>query len=313
MTHATVSSILSSSLTRRRAVQRAVIAGAGAGVALSLGGPGFAMAHRAGRAQSELPEVTIVAREMAFEVAESFEGGVVRLVLDNQGELDHHVMFMRVNDDATVDDLLAALAEPSFEPIFAVSSSHGGPMAAPGATGSVVVDLPAGDYVLICAIPAEDGMPHYAMGMQAVVKVTEPAATATLPEATGTIELMEMMFHGLGETYAAGPAAFEVVNSGVLLHEMAVLQLAEGFTAEMFMEAVLAPPTSTPAAAEAAAPSGPPPFAMLGGVAPMNPGFTNFLELDLTPGGYVAICFVPDTETGAPHAALGMVMPFSVE
>lgn len=79
----------------------------------------------------------------------------------------------------------------------------------------------------------------------------------------------------------------------------------------MLLEMFSAPPSATPEAAPAEQ-QGPPPFANIGGVAPMNPGFTNFLPLELTAGEYVAICFVPDTETGAPHAALGMVMPFVV-
>ncbi len=306
-----IASMLEHSLSRRNLVQRAAIAGAGAGVALASGGR-FALAHQDGAGDGEYPEVVIVAREMAFEVAESFEGGFVKLTLDNQGTMDHHVMMMRVNDDATVDDVLAALAEPSFEPVFAVATSLGGPAAGPGLTASVIVDLPAGSYVLICAIPGPDGMPHYAMGMQAVVDVTAPAVALEAPAADATVELMEMMFHGMGESFAAGPTTWEVVNAGAAIHELLVMQLAEGFTSDMFLELVLAPPTEATPGDEAAEPAGPPPFAMIGGVAPMNPGQTNFLPLDLAAGDYVAICFVPDPETGAPHAALGMVMPFVV-
>jgi hypothetical protein len=156
-------------------------------------------------------------------------------------------------------------------------------------------------------------MPHYQMGMQAVVEVVEPAAALQAPEAAATVELMEMMFHGMGEGYAAGPTTWEVVNAGAAIHELLVMQLAAGFTGQMFMDLVLAPPAEATPGEEAAAPDGPPPFAMIGGAAPMNPGETNYLPLDLVAGEYVAICFIPDAETGAPHAALGMVMPFVVE
>lgn len=301
-------SMFESRLSRRVVMQRAAVAGAGAALALS--GGGFALAGHQGH-DAEYPELVIVAKEMSFDVAETFEGGVVKLTLDNQGEMDHHAMFMRVNDDATLEDLQAALETPDFGAVFAVSTSHGGPMVGPGLKGSVIVDLPAGAYVLICAIPDETGMPHYQMGMQAVVEVTTPAAaTALAPEADATIELMEMMFHGLEADFAAGPVTLEVVSAGAAIHEMAVLQLAEGFTSDMLMEMLFAPPSATPEAAPAQ--QGPPPITNIGGVAPMNPGFTNFLPLELTAGEYVAICFVPDTETGAPHAALGMVMPFIV-
>jgi uncharacterized cupredoxin-like copper-binding protein len=302
-------SMLESRLSRRVVMQRAAVAGAGA--ALALGGSQFALAGHQGAEGAEYPELVIVAKEMSFEVAETFEGGVVKLTFDNQGQMDHHAMFMRVNDEATLEDVQAALATPDFGAVFAVSTSYGGPMAGPGMKASVILDLPAGTYVLICAIPGDDGMPHYMMGMQAVLEVTTPAATTVLaPEADATVELMEMMFHGLAPEFAAGPVTLEVVNAGAAIHELALLQLAEGFTSDMFMEMVLAPPSATPEAAVAE--QGPPPFAIIAGVAPMNPGFINFLPLELTAGEYVSICFIPDTETGAPHAALGMVMPFVV-
>jgi uncharacterized cupredoxin-like copper-binding protein len=295
-------------LTRRTALRGAAAASVAGAFALRGGRDIFA--RQATPAAAEYPEVVIVATDYAFEVPETFEGGVVRLTLDNQGVMDHHAMFMRVNDDATVEDVQAALMEPSFEPVFAVSASAGGPMAAPGMKASVIADLAAGSYVLICAIPGPDGMPHYAMGMQAVVEVTEASAIAERPVTDGKVELMEMMFHGLAPDLAAGTHTWEVVNAGAAIHELIVMQLAPGFTADQFMEILAAPEGATPEGE--AAPSGPPPFTMVGGVAPMNPEHTNYLPLDLVAGEYVAICFVPDPATGAPHAALGMVMPFTV-
>jgi hypothetical protein len=34
--------------------------------------------------------------------------------------------------------------------------------------------------------------------------------------------------------------------------------------------------------------------------------------VDLTPGAYVAICFVPDATDGVPHVEHGMALPFEV-
>ncbi len=44
----------------------------------------------------------------------------------------------------------------------------------------------------------------------------------------------------------------------------------------------------------------------------LSAGKTMWLEFDLAPGTYVALCFFPDPETGMPHAALGMVQLFTV-
>jgi hypothetical protein len=55
-----------------------------------------------------------------------------------------------------------------------------------------------------------------------------------------------------------------------------------------------------------------PPFSEHGGVAPMNPSYTNHFEVDPASGGYAVICFVADPETGAPHFAPGMAAGITV-
>jgi len=304
-------SLFGTRLTRRKAVQGVLAAGA-AGAFTLRGLPAFA--HQATPAEGDYPELVIVATEYAFDLPASIESGFTKLTLDNQGMMDHHAMFMRVNDDATLDDVQAALKEPAFDPVFAVSASIGGPSAGPGAKGSVIADLQPGTYVLICAIPDEQGIPHYALGMQAVLEVTEGAATAAAPAADAKIELMEMMFHGLEGEVAAGAHTWEVANVGSAIHEMIVLQIAPGITFDQVQQMILTPPEATPMDHAEASPAamGPPPVMAVGGVAPMNPGFTNYAQFEFTPGEYFMICFVPDQATGAPHAALGMIMPFTV-
>ena len=52
-----------------------------------------------------------------------------------------------------------------------------------------------------------------------------------------------------------------------------------------------------------------------GYVGVMSPGQSNYVTLDLTPGEYVATCFVPDHRgdaTGTPHFMLGMMQNFTV-
>ena len=36
------------------------------------------------------------------------------------------------------------------------------------------------------------------------------------------------------------------------------------------------------------------------------------MHVDLEPGEYIALCFVPDANDGAPHLVHGMVLPFTV-
>ena len=50
----------------------------------------------------------------------------------------------------------------------------------------------------------------------------------------------------------------------------------------------------------------------MAGVAPISADQTVFVELNLEPGNYVAVCFMPDRETGMPHALKGMFVVFQV-
>jgi hypothetical protein len=36
------------------------------------------------------------------------------------------------------------------------------------------------------------------------------------------------------------------------------------------------------------------------------------MHVDLAPGDYVALCFLPDAGDGAPHLAHGMALPFTI-
>lgn len=266
-------------------------------------------------AVEDYPEVEITAADFSFELPASIPAGLTRLTLKNDSVIDHHAMFMRLNDDAELADLEAALTQPDLGPIFAVSQSLGGPDVGAGLQATVIADLPAGQYMVICVIPEADGIPHYMMGMQAPLEVTEATEALAAPVADATVELVDFAFEMPAMKIAAGPQIWAAPNVGEQVHEMVIMRQAPGVTFAQVQEMLSAPPATPAAGAEAspmAAMSGPPPFALIGGVAPMSPGFTNWAVLDLEAGDYFAICFVPDPASGAPHFALGMLMPFTV-
>ncbi len=305
----------------RRAVLRnfAVMGGATVlatrGTRLSIAQEGTPGASTAG---ANYPEVVITAADFSFDLPASIPGGLTRLTLQNDGEIDHHAMFMRLNDDADFADLEAAMTQPDLGPLFAVSQSLGGPEVGAGRRASVIADLAPGQYMVVCVIPEDDGTPHYMMGMYAPLEVTESVDAASPPAADATVELVDFAFAMPAMEIAPGAQIWEAPNVGEQVHEMIVLRQAPGVTFAQ-VQAILnaapaTPETGSEASPEAAATSmsGPPPFELIGGVAPMHPGYTNWAVLDLEAGDYFAICFVPDPATGAPHFALGMIMPFTV-
>jgi uncharacterized cupredoxin-like copper-binding protein len=305
-----------------RVSRRTALQGAGAiGLAASIALPKEVFAHSqaATPSDSDYPEVVITAKEFAFDMPATIEGGFTKVTMDNAGEMDHHAIFLRVNDDSTVEAVEEALALPEFGPVFAVSTAVGGPNCGPGQSTSVIIDLQPGQYLVICAIPNSDGVPHYALGMLSHVEVTEGSAAGTAPTADMTVHLKDFAFHEMPMDVPAGMSTWEIINEGPQLHEIVLNKLAEGVSFDMVMEMLSEPPGGSPEASPDAAQASPPmdmemaaPWETLDGVAPMGAAVTNWLLADLEAGDYFAICFIPDSETGAPHFALGMVMPCTV-
>jgi hypothetical protein len=101
------------------------------------------------------------------------------------------------------------------------------------------------------------------------------------------------------DTILGGVVIMNLENRGKELHHVTLVKLDEGRSIENFMAAMQQP--------------GPPPSWMkfVGGPNPAGPGQTITAASILTPGNYLAICFIPSPD-GAPHVAKGMVRPFTV-
>jgi hypothetical protein len=230
--------------------------------------------------------------------------------------MDHHAMIFKLNEGKTADDFPAALAQ-GLPGLFALGTAVGGPGGiGPGQQATVIHDLAPGNYLVLCLIPDEDGIPHAAKGMVLPVTVTAGTGTGAAPQADATITMMDFHFMGLPATVSPGAHVWEVTNQGQQVHELAIFKNAPGVTFEQ-VEAIFAAPEATPMAGmdegtPMAAETGPPPFASVAGLAPASPGAGGWIVLDLDAGDYFAICFVPDIDSGAPHFALGMISPFSV-
>ena len=141
------------------------------------------------------PEVAITAADFSFAMPASTPAGPTRVVLRNEGHVGHHAMFLRLNDDADFTELEDALTQPDLALALALSQSLGGPVVDPGLEAAVIVDLLPGQYMVICAIPVEEGTPHYMLGQLAPLEVTEPASDAAPPEAAVTVTLANSGTH----------------------------------------------------------------------------------------------------------------------
>lgn len=251
----------------------------------------------------EYPELQIVATDHAFEMDATVASGYIRLKLDNLGESDHHAILFRLNDDASEKDFQTALMSGDLGAVLAVTSVYGGPNAGPGGNGTVIAYLDPGHYSAVCVVPDEQGIPHVAHGMVAPLEVLASPADLDEPVVAAEVTLIDMAFVDLPSQIQPGDHTWKVTNGGPQLHEIVVLRLAEPLNPEQLIGILTG---------EVPIEGGPPPFEVVGGTAPMGEGAVNYLELTLETGPHMAICFIPDAETGMPHFLMGMIARFDV-
>jgi hypothetical protein len=191
---------------------------------------------------------------------------------------------------------------------------------APGDTSSVTQRLEPGEYVWICPIEDETGAPHFGKGevKRFVVAGEASAASApsaatiptTAPRADVEVRLLDFGFE-FDSVPAAGRHTIRVVNAGVEPHDLVLMKLAPGRTAEDV--AALLNPENARRDAPSAEP--PPPFESLvtpvGGAAAMAPGMEVFFDAELTPGDYALLCMATAPD-GRSHIEHGMIRQVTV-
>jgi uncharacterized cupredoxin-like copper-binding protein len=252
--------------------------------------------------------VAVVATDYAFEMPDSLIAGETSFRLINRGRELHHLYLARLSAGRTAKEFVAALKKGGPPPNWAMDV--GGPNGADPGTSSFVVTVPLtpGHYAALCIIPGRDGVPHAMKGMYKDVVVSAGMHAAALRRRSNseaaaapstTIGLADYAFDIEGPL-TSGVHRVRVHNTAKQSHELELARLLPGKT-----------PADLAAWAEKMA--GPPPAHFLGGVSPLGPGRTNELTLDLTPGHYVMLCFVPDNKDGKPHVAHGMVHDFVIK
>ncbi len=102
---------------------------------------------------ADLPEIKIDAADFSYVAPETVNAGWVRVILINSGQEPHHVQFLRLNDGVTVNQFEEALKQAE-GPALALTKQVGGVGAIhPGGTAQAVLNLPAGEYIILCLIP----------------------------------------------------------------------------------------------------------------------------------------------------------------
>jgi uncharacterized cupredoxin-like copper-binding protein len=244
--------------------------------------------------------ITVAAADYSFQAPDSVEGGVTTFELTNQGTELHQAQLVKLEDGKTLEDLAKALKKPGPPPSWV--KFLGGPNAiTPGSEGNATSVLAPGNYAFLCLIPSPDGVLHVNKGMAKPITVVAADAPSTekLPEADVTFTLTDYDFTP-SQPLTAGKHTIRVENAGPQPHELALLRMAPGKKVEDF------------ASWAEHGLKGPPPADAIGGIVFLEKGAAGTFTVELTPGDYGLICFLPDVKDGKPHLAHGMMKTITV-
>jgi uncharacterized cupredoxin-like copper-binding protein len=241
----------------------------------------------------------VIATDHAYHLsAATLAPGTVPVRLVNDGDEPHQVMIARLADGVSVDDYLAAVGEDELAADALIEHAGGVSIVDAGTEATGYADLTPGRYVLLCYIPASDGVGHLQHGMAAELTVAEHAEVAA-PTPVADIVMSDFGFT-LPSDGSLEAGTYRFVNEGRQDHELVLMRLEEGHTlADVigYLQAGF---------------QGDKPFRFTGGSGGVEPGRDAYADLTLTSGDYVAMCFVPDPVSHKHHVELGMLAAFTV-
>ena len=248
-------------------------------------------------AGADIPTVTITATDDAIDMPAELPAGFVNLSFENhRAEATFSPEVARLNDGVTMEDLAAAMGGEDPMAALPLLTLYGGSSIAPGDSLSYTTELTAGSYLLLefdesGTSPSEPKM----------FTVTENGAGAmTAPEADVTLALIDFGF-GVPAFISAGSHTWHLENVGDQWHEIGLMPLPEGISSVADVRAAMESDNQ-------------PDIQPILFWAPMSPGTEAWINLDLDPGNYVLLCFLPDINGDfSPHLAHGMIQVFTVE
>jgi hypothetical protein len=255
------------------------------------------------RAEAQHPvsaTITVTAYDYSFQAPKEVPAGSIQFQLVNKGNELHQAQLIKLEEGKTLEDLAKAM-KPHGPPPSWVKFMGGPNGVAHGQEANATAVLSPGQYAYLCLIPSPDGVLHSNKGMAYPFTVTESSKEVSkeLPQPDVTIKLNDYDFE-TSRPLTPGKHTILVENAGPQTHELVLLRMTPGKKAEDFATWAMA------------GMKGPPPAEALGGVVFLEKGGRGTFEVELTPGTYGFICFVPDSKDGKPHLSHGMAKTFRV-
>jgi hypothetical protein len=242
-------------------------------------------------------DVSINVTDTGIAVPEQVTPGLANFIVTNATGLDsQEVVLVRLNTGVTLDQFLTSLRQDEMEAVGLVGIVAGRETGLDQDSNFSTV-LEEGTYVVLVFNPEEDVPPM--TGVFQVAGASRPT-TNNLPQAQVTVDMVDFNFV-MPEVLPSGPSTWEITNSGTQWHHIVIVRPQPGVTEQQILEM-----------AQSGPPEGPPPWEQIAYFGPQTQGERAWINVDLTPGTYMAICFLPDFATGESHLERGMIRTFQV-
>lgn len=256
-----------------------------------------------------LPELNITYGAEALEgVPESITAGRYLLTVTGEAnvalEHDGGVMFVQFPEGVSLDDALGAGATDGPPSWYSEALLPGGailPAGEGGSSATTIVDLTPGDWVAAGAQLSRPPVPFTVTG-EMPTGLPEPASNATVTMSDFAIDVTSGALQ-------EGENLIRLENTGVQPHFVSFQQVPDGTTLEDIEATLQFEMTGTPV-------DGAVDFAEIVQIATSSDLSANtamWMTVTFDPGTYAGLCFIPDPESGMPHAMMGMYTVFTVE
>lgn len=261
-----------------------------------------------------LPELIVETDGVTMSAPSELEADRYYLELDNASATNSiAVEFYRAPEGTAAADLIPAFQEAAATnqppPGFYDSLIAGGVSAGPGRAGQAVIDLPPGSWIAAVFVygAGEEGF------LAQPIEVTGEFPDADDPDSDVDVNFEDFAFE-FGSGLRAGDLVWELENDGDQPHFISVYSYPGDLTAEGVNAALATVFGTSPGPVD---PSVTPidlgQLVEIGGSGTMSPDTEAWLQLDLPPGTYLALCQVADRDSGLPHSALGQFAVFTVD
>jgi len=257
------------------------------------------------------PEFHIQLTDDAMNVPATASAGRTLVIEENSTESEAHLFVVRVPDHITDDQVAADMAVAAesvpieaptwmFQGLFV-----GNPDYAPidGGRAAALVDFVPGRYLVVD--PFRPDIP----GRFEVVAATGTPVAETAPEADARVELFEMNFR-LPDEITSGRQIWEITNAGAGLHEISLIPVPAGATADEAVIALMSTLTGESIEGQVSPVWDGWEYITTNGAGVLSPGGTLWAQFDIEPGTYAVACFVPGAN--GPHLMEGMIQLVTV-